>query len=140
MLSSLRINDEEDHERDGISTLSHVGLGEQVITRVGIHCFGIAYVGPVQIEDEVAEGREWEDSDVLLLHESFFLWRYHILRLSAILLYTISKGLSKLEELNYRICVFQIFGVGRLMSSYLFFGNTTTHSVGMLRDLVYIAR
>jgi hypothetical protein len=71
--SSLRINDEEDHERDGISTLSHVGLGEQVIARVDIHCFGIPYVRTVQIEDEVAEGGKRKDSEILLPHESLFL-------------------------------------------------------------------
>jgi hypothetical protein len=41
--------------------------------RIGIHGFGIAYVGPVQVEDKVAEGGERKDSEILLPHESFFL-------------------------------------------------------------------
>jgi hypothetical protein len=61
-LRSVRIDDEEYHERYGIATLGHVGLRKQVIVRVRVHGFGIANVGPVQVEDEVAEGGERENS------------------------------------------------------------------------------
>ena len=53
--------------------LAHIRLGKQVIVRICIHGFGIADIGPVQVENKVAESRQWKDAEILLLHKSSVL-------------------------------------------------------------------
>ena len=49
MQSNLRIDDEEHHERHDITLLAHIGLGKQIVLRVCVHGFGVAYIRSVDV-------------------------------------------------------------------------------------------
>jgi hypothetical protein len=50
-----------------------MGLGKQIIVRICIHGFGIAYIGSIQVENEVAESGKGKDTKILLLHKGSLL-------------------------------------------------------------------
>jgi len=50
---------------------THVDFGEQIVLRVCIHSFRITHIGPVDVQDEVAESRQWEDTEILSSDQRF---------------------------------------------------------------------
>lgn len=50
---------------------THINFGEQVILRVCVHGFRITHIGPVDVQDEVAESRQREDTEILPSDQRF---------------------------------------------------------------------
>jgi hypothetical protein len=68
---------------------------------VGIHCLSVTYIRPIQIEDEVTEGGEWKDPEILLPHQSSLLWCWYIMGVSIMWLHAMSEKPSFLDVTTY---------------------------------------
>lgn len=71
----VRIDNKVYHQRHSVTHFTHASFRQQVVARSRVHSFRIADVGSIDVEDEVAEGRQGQDPEILLLHEPLFLRR-----------------------------------------------------------------
>jgi hypothetical protein len=58
-IETVRIDDEIYHQRHGVAIVAHGSLRKQVVIRGRIHCFRIANVRSIEIEDQITESRQW---------------------------------------------------------------------------------